>query len=142
MTTPRTLAFLLGAAGLVGCSGADGPNKYPVSGTVRLGDRPITGGFVVIEPADGGAGGGLQGVAPIRDGRFDTEAGGKRAVAGPVVLRIDGWGEPTAQFKNGVPLCNRHEIRVTLKPAPNELDLVVPESARVKEPKGGWGALP
>jgi len=124
-----------------GCSG-DGPNQYPVAGTIRIGNQPVRGGFVTIEPDDGGASGGLQGIAPIENGRFDTELGGKRAVSGPVVLRIDGWGEPNARFANGVPLCNRYEIRLELQPTANELDLVIPESARIHEPKGGWGNLP
>lgn len=144
--TPSYLRRGLGLAALsvllAGCSANDGPNQCPVTGTIRIGDQPLTGGFVTIEPADGGANGGLQGIAPIRNGRFDTEDGGKRAVSGPVVLRIDGWGEPSPRFANGIPLCNRHEIRVELQPGQNQLELTVPESARIREPKGGWGNLP
>ncbi len=47
----------------------------------------------------------------------------KAAENGPsparVVLRIDGWGEPNEHFKNGVPLCNRYEIRIELDAGPN-----------------------
>jgi hypothetical protein len=139
---PRAARLIVLAAALAGC-GPGGPNQYPVSGTIRIGDEPVTTGFVIIEPAatPGGAEG-LQGYAPIRNGRFDTDAGGKRAVSGPVVLRIDGRGAPSDRFPQGVPLCVRYEMRVELRPAPNQLDLVVPETARVKEPRGGWGQPP
>ena len=134
------LAVLTGVA-LAGCS-PSGPNQYPLSGAIRIGNQPITGGFVTIEPADGGVKGGLDGHAPIRNGRYDTEDGGRRTVAGSVVLRVSGWGEPSSHFKNGVPLCNRYEVRVQLKSEPNTYDIVIPETARVKEPVGGWGQLP
>ena len=130
------------AVTLAGCSEATGPNRHRVSGTIHIGSQTITGGFVVIEPAHGSPAGPLQGYAPIRDGHFDTDDGGQRAASGPAVLRINGWGAPTEQFKNGAPLCNRYELKIDLKAEANTLDLVVPESARLKEPRGGWGELP
>ncbi|HEX4612839.1 MAG TPA: hypothetical protein VH092_31895 [Urbifossiella sp.] len=143
VSVPRRVGvvfLVLLAAALAGCGRGDG--RQPVSGTVRIGDEPIRGGFVTIEPASAANGHGRQGRAVIRDGRFDTRAGGEPAVAGPVVIRVQGCGGPTDRFPNGVPVCHAYEIRVDLADGPNELDLKVPESARVKEPKGGWGEAP
>src|SRR5262249_31062570 len=103
---------------------------------------PILGGFVTIEPASPANGKGRQARAAIRNGRFDTRDGGESAVSGPVVVRIQGCGKPTPRFPDGVPVCHNYEIRMELDAGPNDLVLVVPESARVKEPKGGWGEAP
>lgn len=124
---------------LCGCGGGL-PNQYPVSGTIKIGDEPIQSGYVVIEAVDSTTA--VQGYAPIQNGRFDTENGGRRASDGPVILRIDGRGAPSERFPQGVPLCLRYEIRTELQRAPNQLDLVIPETARVVEPQGGWGAAP
>ncbi|WP_439628280.1 hypothetical protein [Gemmata sp.] len=135
----RTTAWLVPVAlALAGCGGT--PDQYPVSGTIRIGDKPIPAGYVTIEALDSPSA--TQGYAPIRDGRFDTRDGGQGAASGPVVLRIDGRGEPSERFPQGVPVCLRFEVRAELKPGPNQLELTVPESARVREPRGGWGAAP
>lgn len=133
-------AVLLVVAG-AGCAGK-GDDRYPVSGTVRLGDEPVRGGFVVIEPLPGGAVSVPQGYARIRDGTFDTRAGGEPAPAGPVIVRVHGTGAPTDRFPNGVPLCHGYEFRMDLAAGPNTLELAVPVTARLKEPKGGWGEGP
>jgi hypothetical protein len=137
----------LGIAGLAalalaaaGCSQDDG--RHPVTGTVSIGNEPIRGGFVTFEPASPANGNGRQGRAAIRDGRFDTRDGGEAAVPGPVVVRIQGWGAPTARFPNGVPVCHNYEIKMELQAGLNQLELKVTESARVKEPRGGWGEGP
>jgi hypothetical protein len=109
---------------------------------VQIGSEPIRGGFVTIEPASAANANGRQGRAEIRDGRFDTREGGESAVSGPVVIRIQGCGVPTERFPDGVPLCHNYEIRMELADGPNELELKVPESARVREPRGGWGEPP
>ena len=130
----------LAATALAGCGKSDG--RQPVSGTVHIGTQPIRGGLVTGEPAAAANGTGRQGRAVIRDGKFDTRDGGEPAVSGPVVVRIQGCGEPTERFPDGVPLCHNYEIRMELTEGPNVLELKVPESARVKEPKGGWGEGP
>jgi len=134
------VAVFLTSALTTGCGGGDG--RHPVFGSVRIGDEPILGGFVTIEPASSDNRLGRQARAVIRDGRFDTRLGGEAAVSGPVVVRIQGCGTPTDRFPDGVPLCHNYEIRMDLVAGANELDLRVPESARVREPKGGWGEAP
>lgn len=131
------VCVLLAAA--AGCAKSD---RYPVSGTVRVGTEAVRGGFVIIEPVGGGNAAGPQGYAKIRDGAFDTRDGGEPAAAGPVVVRVQGWGAPSERFPNGVPLCTAYEVRMTLEAKANTLELAVPESARVKEPKEGWGSPP
>lgn len=134
----RGIGFVVLAALAAGCDKGD---RHPVSGTIRIGTQPIRGGYVIFEPAGQGAVG-PQGHAPIRDGKFDTRDGGEPAAAGPVVVRIQGWGEPSERFPNGVPVCTAYEMKLDLQAKANTLELTVPESARVKEPKGGWGPPP
>ena len=64
------------------------------------------------------------------------------AVSCPVVIRIQGCGEPNSTFPNCVPLCHDYEIRMELAAGPNQLDLKVLETARVRPPNGGWGEGP
>ncbi|HEY1186390.1 MAG TPA: hypothetical protein VGE74_01985 [Gemmata sp.] len=124
-----------------GCGRSDS-DRHPAAGTVRIGDEPIQGGFVVFEPVAGGATTQPQGYARIKDGAFDTRQGGEPAPVGPVVVRVHGTGAPTERFPNGVPLCHGYEVRMELKAGLNTLELTVPTSARLKEPKGGWGEGP
>ena len=124
----------------LGCG--KGNSAQRVFGTVTIGSEPIRGGFVTIDPASSTNSNGRQGRAVIRDGKFDTQDGGEMAVTGPVVIRVQGCGEPTSRFPDGVPLCHAYEIKMELTPGVNNLELRIPESARVREPKGGWGSAP
>lgn len=135
----RAASVLVLGLAVVGCQKSQA-DRYPVAGTISIGSEPIRGGFVVFEPTT--TLGGRQGYAKIQDGRFDTRTGGEPAVAGPVVVRVQGWGTPTDRFPDGVPLCDRYEFRLELQTGSNELELKVPESARLKEPRGGWGEGP
>lgn len=134
----RAIGFAVISAFAVGCGQSD---RHPVSGTVRIGTQPIRGGYVIFEPVGQGVAG-PQGYAPIRDGKFDTRDSGEAAAAGPSIVRIQGWGQPSERFPNGVPVCTAYETRVELQAKANTLELTVPESARVKEPKEGWGTPP
>jgi magnesium transporter len=79
--------ILLASLGLLGCSEELGPERFPsttVRGSVKVGDRPLTGGFVSFQPAEGTRGN-LR-VAPIRpDGSFEAEG----VAVGRVVVRLD-----------------------------------------------------
>jgi hypothetical protein len=52
----RTVLAAL-VASLVGCSGSNGPEVYPVTGTVTQGGQPVEGAVLAFIPADEGAGG-------------------------------------------------------------------------------------
>jgi magnesium transporter len=83
---PRPMAFLACLA-LVGCSQELGPEKFPttkVRGSVTIGTRPVVGGFVAIDPAEGTRGNVR--VAPIRpDGTFEADG----VAVGRVIVRVD-----------------------------------------------------
>lgn len=134
------MACLMLTSTMLGCAEDDG--RRPVTGTVQIGDQPIRGGFVTFDPASTSNGHARQGRAVIRDGRFDTSEGGEPVIMGPVLIRIQGWGEPSERFPTGIPVCHNYEIRMQLDESTPELELKVPESARVQPPQGGWGEGP
>ena len=73
---PRPAAILclvlLLAATVAGCGRPSGPRRYRVSGTVRCDGRPIPVGEILFTPDGTHGHRGPQGLATIRDGRFDT----------------------------------------------------------------------
>jgi hypothetical protein len=93
MTLRAGVAFALLAccAALVGC-GSDGPDRHRLSGEAEFDGRPIPYGDVLFTP-DGAKGNkGPQGIAMIRNGKYDTAAaGGKGIAGGPTVIRVTGF---------------------------------------------------
>ena len=87
--SPRPLfpTLVLVLIGLSGCSEELGPERPPttkVRGVVRIGKRPVGGGWIQFEPFEGTAGN-LR-VAPIRpDGSFETD----RVPVGRLVIRLE-----------------------------------------------------
>lgn len=77
-----------------GCrGGADGPQRYEVSGTVTYDSKPVPRGSVFFEPDESAGASGPQGYAEIHDGKYSTSAsGGKGAVTGAHLVRIEGFG--------------------------------------------------
>ena len=74
----------------IGCAGGDDTKRFRLSGTAEFDDKPIAYGDVLFTPANGNAG--PQGIANIRDGKFDTNAsGGKGIAGGPTVIRVTGF---------------------------------------------------
>lgn len=55
---------------LLGC-GPSGPEKYSVSGTVKVGDTLLPEGYIVLAPV---AGGGAPDAGPITAGKFSFKA--------------------------------------------------------------------
>ena len=74
---------------LSGCGGGadDGPKRFDVSGTVSFDSKPVPGGVIYFQPAEGNSG--PQGVAAIVEGKFDTSSG-KGTVGGPHTVLIEG----------------------------------------------------
>jgi hypothetical protein len=140
VTPPISSRRLVGLALALAAAGCGrGPARVPVSGTVTLGGEPVPNGFVILDPDPAGGGDrGPQGHAPIRAGRFDTADGGQGVSAGPVVVRVQALGPAAAAYPQGSPLCAPHEVRAEVRAPSTTLELVVPESARLKAPPGGW----
>ena len=71
--------------------------------------------YFAPDPARGNDG--PQGYAPIENGRYYTAKGGEPAAGGPVVVRIDGYYPPTADYPHGKPLFIEYKV---LAAAPGE----------------------
>jgi hypothetical protein len=122
---------LLGLGLLAGCGGESGPKRNRVSGSATFDGKPIPYGEVLFTPDDAKKNSGAQGIAPIRDGKFDTSAsGGKGYGGGPAVVRVTGLTGEGGKF-----LCE-YEFHVDLPPGDATHDFDVPAKAAPKKPKG------
>lgn len=131
----RPAAFLMAVALLAGCSAE--PARTEVSGAVTFDGKPLRRGRIYFDPDPAKGNTGVQGYAEVADGRYDTAKGGKGGVSGPVIVRIDGQGDPGSGYPEGVPLFNSYEFRVELPAAGAAAhDFNVPASARLKGPLG------
>ena len=113
------------AAALTGCGGPSGPPRFRVSGPVTCGGRPVPHGEILFSP-DGRQGNkGPQGIAIIKDGRYDTE--GSRAPGasgGPTVVRV------TALESPGGGLIAEQEFTIDLPQADSEQSIEIPAPAK------------
>jgi hypothetical protein len=125
-----TLGLLV--LGLVlGCSDSD-VKRYRVSGTVTFDGKPIPYGDVLITPDDAKKNAGAQGIAIIRDGKYDTSgSGGKGYGGGPAVIRVTGFGG-----EGGKLLCE-YEFHVDLPQGDATKDLDVPATGAPKAKEAG-----
>ncbi len=116
---------------LLGCGEGSGPKRYRVSGKVTFDGKPIPYGDVLFTPDDAKKNTGPQGIATIRDGKFDTSAAaGKGYGGGPAVVRVTGLtGE------GGKLLCE-YEFRVDLPHGNATHDFDVPAKGGAKGGKG------
>jgi hypothetical protein len=80
-----------------GCGGEKG-TRCDVAGTVTFDGTPLVAGRIYFTPDASKKNTGPQGVADIRDGRFDTRIGrGRGGPGGPVIVLIQGFdGKTTA----------------------------------------------
>jgi hypothetical protein len=72
----------------IGCGGSTG-NR--VSGKVTFKGQPVPAGKVYIAPDSAKGNSGQTGHADIKDGAYDTAAGGQGAVSGAVVITVEGF---------------------------------------------------
>jgi hypothetical protein len=132
----RAVAFAVAVAAVVwaaGCSSESGAKRYRVSGEARFNGAPIPYGDVLFTPDGAKQNSGPQGIANIRDGKFDTAgAEGKGFAGGPTVVRVTGLSGPPDQ--GGKLLCE-YEYTVDLPRQDSTLTIEVPASAAPK--KGG-----
>jgi hypothetical protein len=126
MRRRAAVAVAWALAALVGCSDG-GPKRYRVSGEVTFDGRPIPYGEVVFTPDGSKKNSGPQGIAPIRDGKFDTRsAGGQGVAGGPTILRVNGMTGP-----GGKTLCE-HELPVDLPRQDTTRNIDVPKKAAAR----------
>ncbi|MEX1042636.1 MAG: hypothetical protein WDZ51_18525 [Pirellulaceae bacterium] len=123
-----SLLCLAAIAMCVGCGGVDGNGRNRVSGTVTLDGQPIPNGMISFEPDFNKGNTGPQGIAPIHEGRFDTNSpGGRGIIGGPHRVRIEGYrGEaPDPQLADpSVP----GNIQILIKNYETEIDLPAGET--------------
>jgi hypothetical protein len=116
------------AAGLVaGCGGGEQP-RVRLSGEVKYDGRPIPYGDVLLTPDAARKNSGPQGIAQIRDGRYDTGgADGKGYAGGPTIIRVTGFSGPGGKL-----LCEV-EIPADLPRADATHNIDVPKQADRKQ---------
>jgi hypothetical protein len=88
------LLFLCTITILSGCAGDGGPPRYRLSGEVTYDGKPIPYGDILFTPDADKDNSGPQGIAQIRNGRYDTSGSeGKGIAGGPTVIRVTGFTE-------------------------------------------------
>ena len=123
---PLALALALTA----GCNSDSGPQRFHLSGEVTFAGEPIPAGDVLFTPDGAKGNSGPQGIATIRDGKYDTRAeGGKGIGGGATVVRVTGLGGPS-----GTKLLCEYEYRVDLPKEDSTHKVEVPASAANKKP--------
>jgi len=118
-------AVLLAAA--LGCK-EEGSKRVRVSGEARFDGQPIPYGDVVFTPDGSKKNSGPQGIAQIRDGKYDTgSSDGKGVAGGPTIIRVTGF---TAQ---GGKLICEYEYQADLPKQDGAFNIDVPKKAAVKK---------
>jgi len=106
------------------CAANDGPKRFRVSGDAKFDGQPIVHGDVLFTPDGAKGNAGPQGIAQIRNGKFDTAAAdGKGIAGGPTVIRVTGLTGP------GGKLVCEYEMKADLPRADGTYDIAVPKSA-------------
>src|SRR5262245_60913284 len=95
MRSGTALLGTLFLALVIGCGGEPGPKRLRLKGTATYDGKPIPYGDVVFTPDGAKNNSGPQGIAQIREGRYDTaKSDGKGYAGGPTVLRVTGLSGP------------------------------------------------
>jgi hypothetical protein len=128
-----TLLIVCCVLALPACGGAS--SVYDVSGEVTFDGKPVPAGRIFISPDLALKNDGPQGFADIHDGKFDTRQGGRGAVSGPVVFRIEGYEKGADARSVGKRLFMDFEIKRELPKQANSQTLGVPASAGKNLPK-------
>jgi hypothetical protein len=116
---------------VAGCTDP-GPKRYRVSGEAKFNGAPIVFGDVVFTPDGSKQNSGPQGIAQIRDGKFDTVGlDGKGIGGGPMVVKVTVHSGPLD--KGGKFICE-YEYTVDLPRGDTTHNIEVPASAAKKGP--------
>jgi len=120
------LALTIGT--LASCS-KKGDDRLRISGTVTYDNKSMPFGEVLFTPDGAQNNSGPQGIAYIRDGKYDTSLNnGKGYAGGPTIVRVTGLSRP-----DGGVICE-YEYSVDLPRGETTLDIVVPEKEIKKGP--------
>lgn len=122
-------AAMFAAALVVGCA-EDGPKRARLTGEVKYDGQAIPYGEVLFTPDAAKQNSGPQGIAPIRDGKYDT--GTEKGIAGgPTIIRVTGFTGP-----GGKVLCEV-EIEADLPRDGGTHDINVPKQKPTPADKKG-----
>jgi hypothetical protein len=146
---PSSILPVLVACLALGCGG-DGSHR--VSGTITFKGQPVPAGKIYFIPDGSKDNKGPTGFADIRNGSYDTSAaGGKGAVAGPVIIAVEGH-DPSAPPAKADPsgeitvkvLFPRYELPAELPASSSTKDIDVPAEAAKgpTQPKGAPIIIP
>ena len=119
--------LVCGLALVIGC-GQDGPRRYHLSGKVTYQGQPVPTGQIMFEPDSTKGNRGPQGFAEIHEGTYNTDAVGKGAISGAMIVTIIGFDHmPTGE--GGPPpkaLFPRYITRVDVPEEATTLDFPIP----------------
>lgn len=129
------LACMVGLLALlmVGCSGADGPERFSLSGTVTYDGQPVPHGTIHFEPDAARGNPGPSGSGEIKDGKYQTNPG-RGMIGGPHMVRISGYdgkppdGPEAEIFPHGMPLFDEQLIEADLPHESTAKDFDIPAS--------------
>ena len=114
---------------LVGCKDS-GPGRFRVSGNAKFEGNPIPFGDVVFTPDGSKKNSGPQGIAQIRDGKYDTAAsGGKGFGGGPTIIRVTGFSG-----EGGKVICE-YQYKADLPRSETTHDIDVPKAGASSRPQ-------
>lgn len=113
-----------------GCSQNAGPVRYQLSGEVTFAGQPIPNGMITFTPDSTQGNSGPQGVALIKDGKYDTAAPeGKGIGGGPTIIHILG------QAPDGRQVLCEFEQKVELPKQDSQHKIEVPATAANRKPE-------
>jgi hypothetical protein len=114
-------ASIFCAAIFAGCTGSDAPTRYRVSGEVKFDGQPVQYGEVLFTPDGAQGNSGAQGIAEIKNGRYDTQGSRAPGVAGgPMVVVVTALKD-----ERGTLLVER-EFKVDLPKEDTKYDFDIP----------------
>ena len=120
----------------VGCN-RSGVDRHNLSGKVTFQGRPVPAGRIVFEPDAAKGNRGPQGITMIEDGQYSTEKFGKGAVAGALIVRIEGFEKPAAttaadENSEAKPLFPTYITHIELGKEDSTFDFDIPATAANK----------
>lgn len=126
----HTLLAMIVAALAAGCgSSADsGPERFELTGEVRVQGQPVPRGEVQLIPDSSAGNSGPASLARIRDGQFETEPG-KGIVGGEYIVEVSGYEELEELDPDGSPVVRElfpvytTKIRFDSPPEPCRIDV-------------------
>jgi hypothetical protein len=127
MSRWSAVAICFGACILVGCANSEGPKRFRISGEATFDGQPIVHGDVLFTPDGSKGNSGPQGIAQIRNGKYDTAAAdGKGIAGGPTVVRVTGLTGP------GGKLVCEYEMKLDLPRADSTQNIDVPKKGAAR----------